>query len=72
MTCGAANGYLCLSLCYEKRFGHILVAWGSLLKLRNITYFSLWENFTSNFPYLAKFIGKKMSTAGRFLFGHLL
>ena len=28
------------------------------MKLRNITHFSLWENFTSNFPYLAKFIGK--------------
>ena len=56
----------------EKVRGHIQVAWGSLLKLRNITHFSLWENFTSTFPYLAKFIGKYMSTAGQFLFGHLL
>ena len=45
MTCGAANGYLCLSLCGEKRLGHIRDAWGSLFKLRNITHFSLWENF---------------------------
>ena len=26
--------------------------WGSLLKLRNITHFLLWENFASNFPNL--------------------
>ena len=46
MTSGAANGYLCLSLCYEKKVrGHIRDAWGSLFKLRNITHFSLLENF---------------------------
>ena len=40
MTCGAANGYLCLSLCCEKTVrGHIRDAWGSLFKLRNITHF---------------------------------
>ena len=35
----------------EKVRGHIQDACVSLLKLRNITHFSLWENF----PYLAKF-----------------
>ena len=43
MTCGAANDYL---------RDHIYDAWGSLLKLRNITHFSLLENFTCNFPNL--------------------
>ena len=53
MTCGAANDYLSLPPYYEKKVrGHIWDAWGSLLKLRNITHFSLWENFTSNFPNL--------------------
>ena len=50
MTCGAANGYLCV-----KVRGHIRDAWGSLLKLRTITHYSLWENFTSNFPNLTTF-----------------
>ena len=53
MTCGVANDYLNLPPYYEKKVrGHIWDAWGSLLKLRNITHFSLWENFTSNFPNL--------------------
>ena len=48
MTCGAANDYLSLPPYYEKKVqGQIWDAWGSLLKLRNITHFSLWENFTS-------------------------
>ena len=59
MTCGAANDYLCLSLCCEKRLEVIFGMLGvHFFKLRNITHFSLWENFTSNFHYLAKFIGK--------------
>ena len=38
---------------YEKKIrGQIWDAWGSLLKLRNITHFSLWEKFTSYFPNL--------------------
>ena len=38
---------------YEKKIrGHIWDAWGSLLKLRNITHFSLREKFTSYFPNL--------------------
>ena len=41
---------MCLSICCEKRLGHIRDARGSLFKLRNITHFSLLENFTSNFP----------------------
>ena len=46
MTCGAVNVYLSLPPFYEKYVrGHNWNAWGSLLNLRNITYFS-WENFT--------------------------
>ena len=46
MTCGAANDYLSLPPYYEKKVrGHIWDAWGSLLKLRNITHFSLWGKF---------------------------
>ena len=52
ITCVAANGYLCLSLCNEKMLEGIFIGWGSLLKLRNITHFSLWENCTSNFHNL--------------------
>ena len=52
MTCGAANGYLCLSLWYEKRLRVIFGMLGVHLKLRNKAHFSLWENFTSKFPYL--------------------
>ena len=37
---------------WEKVRGHIRDAWGLLLKLRKITDFSLWENFTSYFPNL--------------------
>ena len=51
MTCGAANDYLRLPPYYEKEVkGHISDTWGSLLKLRNITQFSLWRNFSSVFP----------------------
>ena len=51
MTCGAANDYLCLPPYYEKGVkGHISDTWGSLLKLRNITQFSLWRKFSSVFP----------------------
>ena len=51
MTCGAANDYLCLPPYYKKEVkGHISDTWGSLLKLRNITQFSLWRNFSSVFP----------------------
>ena len=51
MTCGAANGYICLSLCYEKK-SEVIFGMLGVLKLRNIKDFSLWEKFTSNFPNL--------------------
>ena len=53
MTCGAANGYSCYPYVMRKGKRSYSDAWGSLLKLRNITHFSLWGKITSNFPYLA-------------------
>ena len=51
MTCGAANDYLRLPSYYENEVkGHISDTRGYLLKLRNITQFSLWRNFSSVFP----------------------
>lgn len=53
MTCRASNNYLSLPSYYERKVkGHIMDAMGSLLTLRNISSFSLWRNFTSNFPNL--------------------
>ena len=58
MTCGAANGYWCLSLCYEKRLEVFSRCLGFTFEIEKyITLFS-WEKFTSYFPHLAKFIGK--------------
>ena len=51
MICGAANDYLCLPPFYENEIkGQISDTWDSLLKLRNITQFSLWINASSVFP----------------------
>ena len=51
MSCSAANDYLRLPPYYETEIKtYISDTWGSLLKLRNITQFSLWGNFSSRFP----------------------
>ena len=50
MTYDAANDYLRLPPYYEKEVkGHISDTWGSLLKFKNITQFSLWRNVVSYF-----------------------
>ncbi len=47
----AANDYLSLPPFYENKMESRLVdTWGTLLKLRNLTQFSLWTNFSSTFP----------------------
>lgn len=51
MTCRASNDYLSLPPFYENKIkGHVSDSWSSLLKLMNISRFSLWRNFSSNFP----------------------
>lgn len=52
-TCWASNDYLTLPPFYEiKAESQVTDTWGSLLQLKNITRFSLWQNFSSTFPKL--------------------
>ncbi len=54
MSCRASNSYFSLPAYYEQKVtAHIDDAMGLLLELRNMSSFSLWNNFTSTFPKLA-------------------